>query len=324
MTGKLAVVFGGSGFVGRHVVRELAKRGWRIRVAVRRPHLAQFLRPMGAVGQIQLAQANIRNEGSVARVLENADAVINLIGILHQEGAQKFSTVQSIGAMRLAELCKERGIEDFVHMSAIGANADSDIDYVKTKGEAEAAVRAAIPDAVILRPSIIIGQEDNFFNKFASMATLTPVTPLPLIGGGATRFQPVYVDDVADAVAASLENSEAKGKTYELGGPQIYTFKELMQRMLAEIDRPRPLIPIPFFAASLIGKVGEIAGALPFVEPPLTSGQVEMLKSDNIVDSSGTVGVIEDLGIKPQTLDCVLPTYMAPYRKYGQFAERPA
>ena len=324
MTGKLAVVFGGSGFVGRHVVRELAKRGWRIRVAVRRPHLAQFLRPMGAVGQIQLAQANIRNEGSVTRVLENADAVINLIGILHQEGAQKFSTVQSIGAMRLAELCKERGIEDFVHMSAIGANAESDIDYVKTKGEAEAAVRAAIPDAVILRPSIIIGQEDNFFNKFASMATLTPVTPLPLIGGGATRFQPVYVDDIADAVAASLENSEAKGKTYELGGPQIYTFKELMQRMLAEIDRPRPLIPIPFFAASLIGKIGEIAGALPFVEPPLTSGQVEMLKSDNIVDSSGTVGVIEDLGIKPQTLDCVLPTYMAPYRKYGQFAERPA
>ena len=198
MTGKLAVVFGGSGFVGRNVVRELARRGWRVRVAVRRPHHAQFLRPMGAVGQIQLKQCNVRHAPSVADALTDADAVINLVGILYQSGSQRFDTVQAAGAATVARLAAEAGVTNFVHMSAIGADAKGESDYARTKGEAERAVNEAIPSAVIIRPSIVFGTEDEFFNKFASMAGISPA--LPLIGGGKTKIQPVYVDDVADAV----------------------------------------------------------------------------------------------------------------------------
>ncbi|MEO1241044.1 MAG: complex I NDUFA9 subunit family protein [Pseudomonadota bacterium] len=324
MTGKLAVVFGGSGFIGRNVVRELAKRDWRVRVAVRRPHLAQFLRPMGAVGQIQLKQTNVRYRPSVAEAIEGADAVINLVGILHQAGAQRFDTVQSAGAAAIAQLAGEAGVEHFVHVSAIGADEESDSAYARTKGEAERAVREAVPTATILRPSIVFGTEDGFFNKFAAMATTTPVTPLPLIGGGKTKFQPIYVDDVADAVCEALARPDATGRTYELGGPRVYTFRELMELMLREIGQKRFLAPVPFPIASMIGLAGEIAGLAPFVEPPLTRDQVKLLKHDNIVDESGVVGTLADFDITPHTVESILPDYMVRYRRYGQFAEKPA
>ena len=324
MTAKLAVVFGGSGFVGRNVVRELAKRGWRVRVAVRRPHHAQFLRPMGAVGQIQLAQANVRHRASVKKALEGADAVVNLVGILAPSGRQRFETVQAGGAAAIAELSSASGVRDFVQVSAIGADAASPSRYARTKAEGEAAVRAAIPDAAIIRPSIIFGPEDGFFNRFAEMAMTSPV--LPLIGGGKTRFQPVYVDDVADAICAALETPAARGRTFELGGPRVYTFKELLQLMLQEIGRRRILAPIPFAVAPLVGLAGEIAGAIPFVEAPITRDQITLLKRDNIVGESGEdgLGAIAEFGIKPQTVEAILPSYMVRFRKYGQFTEEAA
>ena len=324
MTGKLAVVFGGSGFVGRNVVRELAKRGWRIRVAVRRPHHAQFLRTMGAVGQIQLMQTNVRHRPSIAEAVRGADAVINLVGLLYQEGSQKFASVQGAGAAAVADAAKAEGVTNFVQMSAIGADAQSDSLYARTKAEAEIAVRAAIPSATIIRPSIVFGQEDQFFNKFAAMATTTPVTPLPLIGGGKTKFQPIYVDDVADAICEALERSEASGRTYELGGPRVYTFRELMELMLREIGERRLLIPVPFPVASLIGFVGEAVGLAPFVTPPLTRDQVKLLKHDNIVDASGAVGTLADLECQPHSVESIIPGYLVRYRKYGQFAEHMA
>lgn len=322
MTGKLAVVFGGSGFVGRNVVRELAKRGWRVRVAVRRPHLAQFLRPMGAVGQIQLKQCNVRHRPSIADAIHGADAVINLVGLLHQTGPQTFNAVQSAGAAAIANLAKEEGIETFIHMSAIGADVESDSLYARTKGEAERAVREAMPAAVILRPSIVFGPEDSFFNKFATMASFSPV--LPLVGGGKTKFQPVYVDDVADAICEALVRPEAAGRIYELGGPRVYTFRELMEIMLRETGQKRVLLPLPFFAASLAGTVSQIIGRLPFVEPMLTVDQVKLLKHDNVVDGSGAVGTLSELELEPHTVESILPSYMVRYRKYGQFAERVA
>ena len=320
MTGKLAVVFGGSGFLGRNVVRELAKRGWRVRAAVRRPHLAQFLRPMGAVGQIQLKQCNIRYQPSIAEALEGADAVINLVGILHQEGAQKFDAVQARGAAVIAECARRAGIENFVHVSSIGADETSNSLYAQTKGEGERAVREIMPSAAIMRPSIIFGLEDNFFNKFASMAMMSLV--LPLIGGGKTKFQPVYVDDVADAICEALVRPEAQGKIYELGGPRVYTFKELLELMLRETGRKRFLAPVPFPIASMIGLAGQMLGALPIFEPPLTVDQVRLLKYDNIV--SDGAATLADLGVTPHTVESILPSYMVRYRKYGQFAEHPA
>ena len=324
MSGKLAVVFGGSGFLGRNVVRELARRGWRIRVGVRRPHQAQFLRPMGAVGQIQLSQVNIRHRPSIAEALAGADAVINLVGVLYQDGANSFDAVQAAGAASIAELAAEAGISTFVHVSAIGADAQSDSLYARSKGEGEKAVRDAIPEATILRPSIVFGQEDQFFNRFATMATSTPFTPLPLIGGGKTQYQPIYVDDVADAVCEALERTEAKGRIYELGGPGVYSFRTLMETMLREIGRERFLAPVPAPVASMIGFFGQIFGRLPFMAPLLTQDQAKLSMIDNVVNTDGSVGVLADLGVEPQTLESILPTYMEPYRKYGQFAEKPA
>ncbi|MBY0422539.1 MAG: complex I NDUFA9 subunit family protein [Parvularculaceae bacterium] len=320
MVGELAVVFGGSGFVGRNVVRELAKRGWRVRVAVRRPHHAQFLRPMGAVGQIQLAQANLRDRRSVAEALKGADAVVNCVGILYESGPQSFAAVQAAGAATIAELAAAEGVRRFVQISAIGADAEGESQYARSKAEGEAAVRAAIPTATILRPSIIFGPEDGFFNRFAAMAAAAPA--LPLIGGGETEFQPVYVDDVADAVAAALERPEAAGAVYELGGPRVYSFRALMELTLAVIGRKRLLAPIPFGVASLMGLAGEVAGFLPFMKPPITRDQVTLLKYPNVV-AAGARG-LGDLGIAPTSVEAIVPTYLYRYRKYGQFAERPA
>lgn len=324
MTERLAVVFGGSGFIGRNVVRELAKRGWRVRVAVRRPHHAQFLRPMGAVGQVQLFQANVRHRPSIAEALKGADAVVNLVGLLFQSGAQTFSRVQAMGAASIAEIAAKEGVRNFVHLSAIGADAESASLYARTKGEAERAVRAAIPSATILRPSVVFGPEDQFFNKFATMMSMAPAfLPLPiLIGGGATKFQPVYVDDVADAALAALEKPEAQGRTFELGGPRTYTFRQILEFIMEETGHRRILFPAPFTLAPILGLAGEAIGASPFFDPPITRDQIRLLKRDNVVNAGGDVGTLADLGIAPRTVEAIVPPYLVRFRKYGQFAER--
>lgn len=314
---EMITVFGGSGFLGRYVVRRLVKAGYRVRVATRRPHLAYELKPMGVVGQIQLVQANLRNRASVERAISGASGVVNLVGILFQSGRQSFQGLQDQGARLIAEVAKAEGIDRFVQISAIGADTKSDSLYAKSKAAGEEAVRALIPEAVILRPSIIFGSEDEFFNKFADMARFAPA--LPLIGGGETRFQPVYVDDVAQAVVATLESRQARGQTYELGGPKVYSFKALMAFILSTIQRRRFLVPIPFIAASGLGLAGEMAGKLPFVEPFLTRDQVKLLKTDNVVSSDRLT--LSDLGIEAETVEAIVPTYLYRYRKGGQFAD---
>ncbi len=310
---KLVTVFGGSGFVGRHVVRALAKRGYRVRVAVRRPDLAIHLQPLGGVGQIQAVQANLRFRWSVDRAVEGADHVINLVGILHEGGAQRFDAVQEFGARAIAEAARAAKA-GLTHVSAIGADKDSDSDYARTKGLAEAAVLETVKDAVILRPSIIFGPEDGFFNKFAAMARYSPM--LPLIGGGETKFQPVYVGDVAEAIARSVDGEVAGGKVYELGGPEVRTFKELMQEMLQVVERKRILLPIPFWVASILGTV---AGILP--SPVITRDQVKLLKVDTIVsDKAKKDGrTLEGIGIVPRSMEAILPSYLWRFRARGQY-----
>lgn len=310
---KLVTVFGGSGFVGRHVVRALAKRGYRIRVAVRRPDLAVHLQPLGNVGQIQLVQANLRFRWSIDKAVEGADHVVNLVGILFEGGGQRFDAVQAFGARAVAEAA--RAVKAKVtNVSAIGADKNSESEYARTKGEAEAAVLETVKDAVILRPSIIFGPEDGFFNKFADMARFAPA--LPLIGGGLTKFQPVYVGDVAEAVARSVDGAVEGGKIYELGGPDVRTFKQLLQEMLAIIERKRILAPLPFWAAKIIGSV---AGIMP--TPVLTRDQVTLLESDNIVsDKAKKDGrTLEGVGIEPTSMSAVLPSYLWRFRVRGQY-----
>jgi NADH dehydrogenase len=314
---KLVTVFGASGFVGRHVVRELARRGYRVRAAVRRPHQAVFLQPMGAVGQIQLFQSNIRYRSSVEDALHGADACVNLVGILAETGKQKFGSVQASGARHVGEVCKANGITNLVHVSAIGADPDSDSDYARTKAEGEKAILDAVPGATIVRPSIVFGKQDDFFNRFAGMTRLAPA--LPLIGGGKTKFQPVYVDDVADAVAKLIAGEAPTGGIYELGGPEVLTFKECLELMLKIIGRKRALVPLPFFAASMMGRAGDMAAKLPLIQSPITEDQVKLLKRDNVVSGEG-VKTFADLSITPDTLDAVLPTYLFRYRSHGQFS----
>lgn len=313
-SGATVTVFGGSGFVGRHVVQTLARRGYRVRVAVRRPNEAQFLRPMGVVGQVEPVQANIRDDASVAAAIAGADAVVNLVGILHQSGKQKFAAVQAEGAARVARAAAAAGISSFVQISAIGADAESPSAYGRSKAEGEAGVRAALPGAVILRPSIVFGPEDDFFNRFAALARLSPV--LPLIGGGLTRFQPVYVKDVAEAVARVLERADAAGRTYEIGGPEIATFRELMERMLREIGRSRLLVPVPFALARLKAMFLQM---LP--TPLLTIDQVRMLAVDNVVSDAAKTETrtLEGLGIQPTAMAAILPSYLYRFRRTGQF-----
>jgi len=319
MTKGLITVFGGSGFLGKYVIRELVKEGWRVRVPVRRPHTAQELKVIGNVGQVQLVQANLRFEKSVERAVAGSDAVINLVALLFEEGKQSFESLHVRGAENLAAAAATRGITNFVQVSAIGADIESDSDYSRTKGEGEQAVREAIPSADIMRPSIIFGAEDQFFNRFASMAQLAPA--LPLLGGGDTKFQPVYVGDVAQAIA-KVANQGTSGKTYELGGPRTYSFKELMQFMLETIDRKRLLAPVPWAAANMMGFAGEISGMAPFVKPFLTRDQVKNLKIDNVVGDDALS--FADLGIRLETIEAIVPTYLGRYRKYGQFHEKQA
>lgn len=311
----LVTIFGGSGFVGRHVVRALAKRGYRIRVAVRRPDLAGHLQPLGNVGQISFVQANLRYRNSVDRAVDGADHVINCVGVLFENGRNTFDAVQDFGARAVAEAARATGAT-LTHISAIGADARSDSSYARTKARAEAAILEILPTAVILRPSIIFGPEDGFFNKFAEMARFSPV--LPLIGGGNTRFQPVYVTDVAEAVARSVDGKLAGGTIYELGGPQVLSFRECLDIMLKTIDRKRSFVSLPFGIASLMGSV---ASLVPFIEPPLTADQVVLLKSDNVVSAMAeTEGrTFAGIGIEPTMLESILPTYLVRYRPHGQY-----
>ncbi|MFS8036396.1 complex I NDUFA9 subunit family protein [Xanthobacter sp. AM11] len=310
---SLVTVFGGSGFVGRHVVRALAMRGYRVRVAVRRPELAGFLQPLGFVGQIQLSQANVRYPDSVVRAVDGAEAVVNLVGVLAESGRQGFDAVHVFGARTIAAAAAAEGAP-LVHLSAIGADVKAAAAYARSKGEGEAAVRAAVPDAVIFRPSIVFGPEDDFFNRFAAMARLSPV--LPLIGGGATRFEPVFVGDVAAAVLKAVDGKARAGTTYELGGPEVRTFRELMELMLREICAHRLLVDLPFGLADLMARLTQWAPGA-----PLTRDQVAMLRTDNVVSDAAKAErrTLAGLDLTPSSLSAVLPTYLWRFRKAGQF-----
>ncbi len=312
---KLVTVFGGSGFVGRYVVRALARRGYLVRVAVRRPELANYLQPLGNVGQIAPVQANLRNRPSIQRAMRGSDYVVNLVGILFESGRQSFDAVQDEGARAVAEACRDAGI-GLTHVSAIGADSQAEAHYARTKGLAEEAVRYTVQDSTILRPSIIFGPEDGFFNKFAEMARFSPV--LPLIGGGETRFQPVYVGDVAEAVARSVDGTIEAGKTWDLGGPEILTFKECLELMLKVIVRKRSFVTIPWAPARLMGSVMSM---VPLIDPMLTKDQVLMLENDTVVsDEAEAQGrTLAGMGIDATTLEAILPSYLVRYRPAGQF-----
>ena len=315
-TPKLVTVFGGSGFVGRHLVRALAKRGYRIRVACRRPDLAGHLQPLGNVGQIQAIQANLRVRWSVNRAVEGADHVVNLVGILYESGRQSFAAVQDFGARAVAEAARAAGA-GLTHMSAIGADAQSQSIYAQTKARGEKAALDTVKDATVIRPSIVFGPEDEFFNRFANMARYSPV--LPLIGGGTTRFQPVYVGDVAEAIARSVDGAVKGGRIYELGGPRVMTFRECLEEMLEIVDRKRILAPVPWWLARLQGSV---LGLLP--NPLLTADQVTLLETDNVVsvEAEKAGRTLAAFGIQPQTTTAILPTYLWRYRAAGQFTHK--
>jgi NADH dehydrogenase len=314
---KLITIIGGSGFLGRHITRALARQGHRIRIAVRRPDLAGHLQPMGFPGQIMPVQCNLRYPESVDAACAGADVVINLVGVLFSSGGQSFSALHAHGARVAARAAKNAGASQFIQMSAIGADEGSGAAYARTKAEGERAAHEEFPGAIVLRPSIVFGPEDNFFNQFAAMARFSPA--LPLIGGGHTVFQPVFVGDIAEAVAKLVAAGEANGKTYELGGPQKMSFREVLEYVLKVTGRSRLLVPLPFPVARIIGT---IAGLLP--SPPLTADQVEMLKSDNVVsDAANAEGrTLEGLGIDVEAVDAIVPSYLYRYRKAGQFSSQ--
>jgi NADH dehydrogenase len=309
----LVTVFGGSGFVGRHVIRALAKRHYRIRVAVRRPELAGHLQPLGRVGQIHPVQANLRHAGSITAAVRDADVVINLVGILYERGRQRFDAVHTAGAAAVAQAAALHGAR-LVHMSALGANEDATSAYARSKAAGEKAVLAAAPGATIFRPSIMFGPDDDFFNKFASLARFMPA--LPLIGGGKTRFQPAFVGDVAAAFAAAVAGDTRPGTTYELGGPEVLTFRELMEYVLATTERKRLLVPIPFGLAKLEAFFLQM---LP--KPMLTPDQVEMLKRDSVVsDAAEREGrTLRGLHLEPTSMQAIVPSYLWRFRSRGQF-----
>jgi uncharacterized protein YbjT (DUF2867 family) len=314
----LVTVYGGSGFLGRHVVRALARRSYRIRVAVRRPDLAFHLQPLGRVGQIHAVQANLRNAASVQAAARDASVLISLVGLLFERGKQRFDAVHVRGAEQIALAASAHGAR-MVHVSAIGADEKSRAAYARTKAEAERLVLAAEPQATIMRPSVIFGPEDDFFNRFAALARISPA--LPLIGGGGTRFQPVFVGDVAEAIAQAVDGNAKSGTIYELGGPEVFTFEQLMRFTLATIGRKRLLVPVPFFAAKIKAALLQY---LP--KPPLTPDQVELLRSDNVVSDAAKAGgrTLQGLGIQPESIEAIVPTYLWRFRKTGQFRSRAA
>ena len=330
MSTGLVTLFGGSGFIGRYAARALVEAGYRVRIAVRRPHLAGDVRLAGPPGWVDITQANVRNRMSVERAIEGADAVVNLVGILYEKGPQSFEAAQLGGAQTVAECAAAAGIKRFVQISAIGADEESQSDYARTKALAEKAVRDAIPEAVILRPSIVFGPEDDFFNKFAGMAAhpVSNVAPfLPAIGGGKTKLQPVYAGDVAEAIAAAVSHDDVLGKTYELGGPRTYTFREIYDYICEEVDRKRYALPLPYFIAKPMGLTFGAIWKLPVIStgifgpPPITGDQVDMLKTDNVVAEDALT--LKDLGIDDiESVEAIVPTYLWRYRAYGEFHQK--
>lgn len=306
----VVTVFGASGFLGRHLVQRLARQGYRIRAAVRQPGTAHFLRPMGETGQIQPIQANIRSDASVRRLVEGAEAVINLVGILHERGRQSFEALHVDGPARIAAHAQASGVKRLVHVSALGADPHAPSAYARSKAAGEAALRERFADAIILRPSILFGPEDRFFNRFAAMARISPV--LPLIGGGHTRLQPLFVGDAAEAARRALERPDAPGRLYELGGPRSYTLREILDLVLQVTERRRLLLPVPFWAARMLGQTLSL---LP--NPPLTEEEVRLLERDNVV--APDAADIRSLGIEPVAAEVILPTYLVRYRKAGAF-----
>jgi len=313
---KLVTIFGGSGFVGRHVVRALAKRGYRIRVAVRRPDLAGHLQPTGNVGQIQLIQANLRYRWSIERACEGADVVINLAGILAESGKQKFDVVQAFGAGMVAEAANAAGAR-LVHISSLSADSKSQSAYAQSKAKGEDAVRKAMPEAIIMRPSVLFGPEDGFFNKLATLALFSPV--LPVFGGGTTKFQPAYVCDVAEAIALGVDGKAQEGAVYEFGGPQIVTFRECLELVCKAVERDRVIVSLPWWLAKITAKLtGWIPGA------PITLDQVKLLQSDNVVsDEAEKSGLtLEGLGIEPKSMSVIMPAYLVRFQPHVQYGEK--
>ncbi|MBM3517045.1 MAG: complex I NDUFA9 subunit family protein [Alphaproteobacteria bacterium] len=308
MTRGIVTVVGGSGFLGRHLVRRLAADGWRIRVAVRRPDEAGHLRPMGDVGQIAAVQVNVRDEASVAAAVVGAEAVINLVGILYESGRQTFAEVHAAGPGRIARAAAAAQVRRLVHVSALGASAQSASAYARSKAAGEAEVRAAFPAAIIMRPSIVVGPEDDFFNRFGALARLTPA--LPLIGGGHTRFQPVLVSDVAEAVVRALDDPPAAGQTFELAGPRVYTMREILEMVLALTRRRRLLVTLPFWLARVQAAVLDL---LPV--PPLTRDQVALLEVDNVL--SGRFPGFSALGMSPSPIEDMAAAVLRRYRRGG-------
>jgi uncharacterized protein YbjT (DUF2867 family) len=310
---KLVTVFGGSGFIGRHVVKELSNFGWRIRVACRHPNLARDLRSLGGSGQIELIQANLRDPHTISVAIEGADAVVNLVGILAESGDQTFATIMSQGAGAVAEAASKAGVMRFVHISALGARKYSPSAYARSKAEGEAAVREFVPQAIIFRPSIVFGPEDDFFNRFATMARLMPVLPLV---GAETRFQPVFVDDVARAVALALDGKAISGATYELGGPDVKSFRDLVQFVCEVSGRRRRIVSLSFEIGALMARATQFASGVSLGLFPkslsMTTDQVELLRADNVVsDEAKAAGTtLEGLGITPRSIAAIVPTYL--------------
>ncbi|RKT32232.1 NADH dehydrogenase [Roseovarius halotolerans] len=312
---KLVTIYGGSGFVGRYIARRMAKAGWRVRVAVRRPNEAMHVKPYGTVGQVEPVFCNIRDDASVRAVARGADAVVNCVGTFDRKGKNNFDAVQNEGAARIARIAAEEGVARLVQISAIGANEGSESVYAQTKAQGEKAIQDAFPGAVILRPSVIFGPEDDFFNRFAGMTRFSPVLP---VVGAETRFQPVYVDDVAQAAEMGATGVAPSG-IYELGGPDVNTFRELMQQMLKVIRRRRLIMNIPFGLATAMAWGFELVQTLSLglIPPQITRDQVRSLRVDNVV--SGEAHGFADLGIRPVAMEVVMPDYLWRFRPAGQY-----
>jgi len=324
VTSRLVTVFGGSGFIGRHVVRALAQRGWRVRVAVRRPDLAGFLQPLGDVGQVHAVQANVRYPASIASALIGAQAAINLVGVQRPRGRQNFEAVHVFGAREIARAAAAHRVGALVHVSGIGVDSSSPSHYIASKGRGEAALREAFPGAVILRPSVVFGPEDDFLNRFATLARSLPI--LPLFGGGGAKMQPVYVGDVAEAAALALEGRARSGEIYELGGPEIMTLREIVEFVCRTTGRHPALVGLPFGAARLVAQATEIASALSLGLFPkalvTTRDQVELLRHDNLVSGVAVEHgrTLQGLGITAQGAEALAPAYLYRFRKTGQYA----
>jgi NADH dehydrogenase len=320
---RLATVFGGSGFIGRHVVRALAREGWRVRVAVRRPDLAGFLRPLGAVGQIEAVQANLRYPESVRAAIEGADAVVNAAGVKRQSGRQTYQAVHVLGAGEIARAAATLSVGALVHISGIGADAASSNPYIASKGLGEAAARDAFPGAIVLRPSVVFGPEDDFFNRFAALARVLPV--LPLFGGGATKLQPVFAGDVGLAAARALDGAAAAAP-YELGGPEVMTLREAIERTLSIVERRRALVPLPFALSRLLARTTEFASAISLGMFPrtltTTRDEIELLRHDNVVSAAAIAEgrTLSGLGVNPQGVEALAPAYLYCFRRTGQYA----